>query len=530
MVLFFLRENISTTSYPYSYFSFSHIQRGMKAIGKTVFYGTNIEDFQLEVIDVVEGKKVEESYFVVKVIDKKLQEMGGISAGMSGSPVFIRGKIAGALSYSWETKDNLVGVVTPIEAMLSLWEEEAPQGEEATPSPLTPGSTVLISGWGNRAADKITSKLREHFSLREVFSTPQLSLGGEDVVLEDNSLQPGSAIGIQLVKGDAEVMSIGTLTFRDGDRILALGHPFLHRGKANYFLSSVYVNFSLQGVDLPFKVGKAIKEIGVVEEDRSAGIAGRIGVMPEVSEVKIKVRNEKGEEREYSFEIVKDEDILIDMLPELVLDAMDRSIDSQVPGSANVKLNMEGENFSWQEEFFWISDSDIASITSSSLGEVFKTVLGNPCQKINLGTVEMEIDVTSGIQHAWLTSLDLPKVIERNKEVEGKASLFLWREGERSVNFSFLIPGDFLPGTAEVVVRGKSSSSGLEEVGEEEVTFSPSLYDYLNEHLDSLHSEGLMVEISSKAGSSSKERTYFTQWVSLPLILEGSISQEVWVR
>jgi len=93
-----------------------------------------------------------------------------------------------------------------------------------------------------------------------------------------------------------------------------------------------------------------------------------------------------------------------------------------------------------------------------------------------------------------------------------------------------LIPGDFLPGTAEVVVRGKSSSSGLEEVGEEEVTFSPSLYDYLNEHLDSLHSEGLMVEISSKAGSSSKERTYFTQWVSLPLILEGSISQEVWVR
>ncbi|MDI3542564.1 MAG: hypothetical protein PWP57_167, partial [Candidatus Atribacteria bacterium] len=355
----------------------------MKAIGKTVFYGTKIEDFQLEVIDVVEGKKVEESYFVVRVIDKKLQEMGGISAGMSGSPVFIQGEIAGALSYSWETKDNLIGVVTPIEAMLSLWEKEAPQGEEVTPSPLIPGSTVLISGWGERASEKITDKLKKDFSLRKVFSTPLLSVGGEETVVEDNSLQPGSAIGIQLVKGDAEVMSIGTLTFRDGDRILALGHPFLHRGKANYFLSSVYVNFSLQGLDLPFKVGKVIKEVGVVEEDRSAGVAGKIGVMPEVSEIKIKVRNGSKGEREYNFEVVREEDILVDMLPELVLDAMDRSIDSQIPGSANVKLNMEGENFSWQEEFFWISDSDIASVTSINLGEVFKIVLSNPCRKID---------------------------------------------------------------------------------------------------------------------------------------------------
>lgn len=503
----------------------------MKAIGKTVFYGTKIEDFQLEVIDVVEGKKVEESYFVVRVIDKKLQEMGGISAGMSGSPVFIQGEIAGALSYSWETKDNLIGVVTPIEAMLSLWEEEAPQSEEVALSPLTSESTVLISGWGERASEKVTDKLKKNFSLRRVFSTPQLSLNGEEIVVEDNSLQPGSAIGIQLVKGDAEVMSIGTLTFRDGDRILALGHPFLHRGKANYFLSSVYVNFSLQGLDLPFKVGKVIKEVGVVEEDRSAGVAGKIGVMPEVSEIKIKVRNGSKGEKEYNFEVVREEDILIDMLPELVLDAIDRSIDSQAPGSANVKLNMEGENFSWQEEFFWISDSDIASVTSSNLGEAFKTVLGNPCQKINLSKVEMEIDVISGIQHAWLTSLDLPKVIERDKDIEGKISLFLWREGERIVNFSFLMPADFTPGAAEIVVRGKSnSSSGLEEVGKEEVSFSPSLYDYLNEHLDDLHNEGLMVEISSKTGSSSQERTYFTQWVNLPLILEGSTSQEVWVR
>ena len=236
-------------------------------------------------------------------------------------------------------------------------------------------------------------------------------------------------------------MSIGTLTLRDEDRILALGHPFCIEG-GQLFSSSVYVNFSLQGANLPFKVGKVIKEVGIIDQDRSAGVAGKIGVMPEVSKIVIKVRNEGKEEREYSFEVVRDEDILVDMLPELVLDAIDRSIDSQMSGSANVNLNLEGEDFSWQEEFFWISDSDIASATSSGLGEVFKTILNNPCRKLNLSEVSIEVDVISGIQHAWLTSLDLPKVIGRNKEMEGKVNLFLWREGERGVSFPFLVPAD----------------------------------------------------------------------------------------
>ena len=162
------------------------------------------------------------------------------------------------------------------------------------------------------------------------------------------------------------------------------------------------MNFSLQGANLPFKVGKVIKEVGIIDQDRSAGVAGKIGVMPEVSKIVIKVRNEGKEEREYSFEVVRDEDILVDMLPELVLDAIDRSIDSQMSGSANVNLNLEGEDFSWQEEFFWISDSDIASATSSGLGEVFKTILNNPCRKLNLSEVSIEVDVISGIQHAGL--------------------------------------------------------------------------------------------------------------------------------
>ncbi len=98
-------------------------------------------------------------------------------------------------------------------------------------------------------------------------------------------------------------------------------------------------------------MGKVIKEVGIIDQDRSAGVAGKIGVMPEVSKIVIKVRNEGKEEREYSFEVVRDEDILVDMLPELVLDAIDRSIDSQMSGSANVNLNLKEKTFPGRKSF-----------------------------------------------------------------------------------------------------------------------------------------------------------------------------------
>ncbi len=126
--------------------------------------------------------------------------------------------------------------------------------------------------------------------------------------------------------------------------------------------------------------------------------------------------------------------------------------------------------------------------------------MNNPCRKLNLSEVSIEVDVISGIQHAWLT-LDLPKVIGRNKEMEGKVNLFLWREGERALAFPFLVPADFLPGAAEITVRGKSSGNLELETNKEEASFSSSLYDYLQKRLDNLHSEGLVVEIFSKAGS-----------------------------
>lgn len=156
-----------------SYFPFSALRKGMKATGKTVLYGTQVEEFSLEIVDVVRARDITDSYFVVLVTDEKIRRLGGILAGMSGSPVYVRGRIAGALSHSFETQDHLVGVVTPIEAMLKIWKEE----EVLAPLEKGQESIVLCFGFGSRAWERLSSEFQKKYGLRRVLAFPRLFFG-----------------------------------------------------------------------------------------------------------------------------------------------------------------------------------------------------------------------------------------------------------------------------------------------------------------------------------------------------------------
>lgn len=159
-----------------SYFPFQDVQKGMEAVGKTVFHGTKVEEFKVEVIDVVRSKSLNDSYFVVRVDDQRVKNLGGISAGMSGSPIYIKGKIAGALAYNWETQDNMVGVVTPIEAMLSIWKEE----EAIVPLNGSESSVVFLRGFQGRAGELLAKTLKDEFALRKIFTLPSFIFGGRE--------------------------------------------------------------------------------------------------------------------------------------------------------------------------------------------------------------------------------------------------------------------------------------------------------------------------------------------------------------
>lgn len=504
-----------------SYFPFQDVKKGMEAIGKTVFHGIKVEEFRVEVIDVVRGKSINDSYFVVRVDDSRVKNLGGISAGMSGSPIYIKGKVAGALAYNWETKDNLVGVVTPIEAMFSIWKEE----EVIMPLSGLESSILFLQGFQGRSGGLLAEAFQTKFPFRRVFTLPAFFFGRRELPNEV-PLQPGSAIGIQVLTGDAEIMSIGTLTFQDGERILALGHSFLHRGRVNYFLSSVYVNFSLKGEDFPFKVGTSLKTVGVIEQDRGVGISGRIGTLPESSEIAIRVKSgsKKGE---YHYTAVRDAFILTEVLPKVILDSVDRTVDAQIPGSSNIILKFTQGDFSLQEEFFLIHSSDIGSGVSDFMGKVLETILNNPYRDCTPEMIELTIEIFPGLQKGWLLNIEFPRIIKRNEPTEGRISFFLYRQGERTIAFSFTVPPDFSAGEAKIIIWGQDENR-------EEAIFSntlpPTLEEYLHNRFEEFRRNGVKMEIVKKTETPGIEKTYFSQTIYLPVILEGNSSSEVWIN
>jgi len=501
------------------FFPIQSVRRNMEGIGKSVFYGTRIENFNVEVVDVVIGKDITQSYIVVKVTDEKIKKMGGISAGMSGSPIFFNGKLAGALAYSWETKDNLIGVVTPIEAMLKIW-ENVPDSSAVLEA--APSSVIFTIGLNERAWKKLQEK--ESYFSRKIISLPTLFYSQRSI-LPSVEIEPGSAIGVQLIHGDVDIVSLGTLTWRDNNKILAFGHPFLHQGKVNYFLSSMYVNFSLEGKDFPFKVGTPIQPIGIIDEDRSAGIAGRLGVMPKVIKAEIEIGNEKSVLSRNDFEIVQDENVVVEFFPEIILNSIDQALDSQRPGSVKVTLSIEGNEFYFQNEFFWVSKIDISSFTSNNLGKILEDIFKNPFQSIKAEKISIKIVFIPDIREATFRNLFLPVDVKRGTDLKGRIDLNLYRQGVKSLDFGLLVPKDFIPGEAEVVVRGLSW-------GDENIqtpTSQTDLDHYIDEKIKQLKSNGLVIEMRSKSEtlSSDNQQSFFSEVVSLPFVLEGSFTGNV---
>lgn len=500
------------------YFPFSQISQGMVGLARTVFYGTEVESFSLEVLDVVEGRSIEESYFVVLVTDERVREMGGISQGMSGSPVFFEGQIAGALAYSWETKDNLIGVVTPIEAMLKLWEKDSSKGNPAagvSPVPLF-GGTTLVRGLGERSM----AQIEEQFKAKGITTLPYYSRPLAEVP-EMVELKPGSAIGVQLVSGDADIISVGTLTWREEDKFLALGHPFLHAGEVNYFLSSVYINFSSEGKDFPFKVGTPIRQEGVVRQDRAVGVAGRIGVVPPACQLDIRVE-QGGESSSFSYKVVQGEDFLVDLIPQLVLDSLDRALDCQTSGSIKAILTFAGERFYLQDDFFWTSEVDIASLVMERIREVIRVVFKNPIEAVEVSSLEIDLQFYPSLQNAIIKTVDFPLEISRGEGFSGTVGFFLYRQGLQEFPLTLQLPSSFPLGEADLLVKPRVFAEQSPAP-----VLSTNLFAYLEQELSRLKEGGISFQVVPRGGT---EEEVFTFYLPLPLMFQGQASQKVIVE
>jgi len=310
------------------------VRTGMKGHGLTVVRGSEVERFEVEVLGVVRNSAPGRSLIVVSLSGLGLEETG-VVAGMSGSPVYVDGKLLGAVSFGWQgalrpiagvtPAGELLGVSAPIagppvtrgavsQDLTTLFGADADQGlatalfadaPAAVSSPALPWPVVSAGISAEDLALALVPGLAT-----TVGSDGRLPFGLYSLAAGDATgrpataatLTPGSACAVVLVSGDAQLGAIGTTSLVDGDQVVLMGHPFLQVGPVDLPLATAEVVTMFPSRVMSFKMASAGTVVGRVTHDQRAGLAGRLGECAPT--VPVKVRIEGGAVvQQYAYEV-----------------------------------------------------------------------------------------------------------------------------------------------------------------------------------------------------------------------------------
>ncbi len=290
------------------------LKPGMKGTGRSVFFGTEIKEFGVEVIDVMHQVWPRGDMILCRLSGQGLEE-SGVVAGMSGSPVYIDGKLIGAVAYAWSFAKQPLAGVTPAAQMLRIWDEQdrsgGPGGSRSGRGSDNGGLAglsalplpVAMSGF-TPALARVVGPALEEFGLSPVGAAGTASSATWDT----SKLVPGAAVGVALIDGDVRLSAIGTLTCRDGNRILAFGHPMFQAGNIRMPMVGGVIHSVLPSVETSFKLFSATGPVGTINQDRLAGIGGEIGPVPEMLPV-LAVVSSPSVRDTYRFRIIELEDL-----------------------------------------------------------------------------------------------------------------------------------------------------------------------------------------------------------------------------
>ncbi|MEA2063897.1 MAG: SpoIVB peptidase S55 domain-containing protein, partial [Gemmatimonadota bacterium] len=316
------------------------VKRGMHGIGKTVFQGDSIEEFDVEIIGTLNNFLPKKDIILARLVDERLKR-SGVIAGMSGSPVYVGGRLIGAIAYGWTFSKEPITGITPIEQMLEIGASAAERpdsraagrspgtGEPQLYNPFEPPASILSETGTDRlrpAAGSAPGISRLEIPLvfsgchpeiinryGEIFRgfglVPLMGGGGEKGQKDTGShpgavFEAGSAVSAQLVRGDISLAATGTMTFRDGDRILAFGHPFLSQGAVDFPMTAAEIVTVLPNVMRSFKLSNTTDFMGRVTTDHTNGIMGVVGGEPRMIPIKIELDTGKSGAKGYNYEMV----------------------------------------------------------------------------------------------------------------------------------------------------------------------------------------------------------------------------------
>lgn len=413
----------------------SEVRPGMRGVAKTVFKGTNIDTFPVEVIGILKKAISDVDMILIKVESPYLKQRGlGLVRGMSGSPVYISGRLVGAIAYGWGfTKEAVAGVV-PIHAMLSELPLTPPLSGSSTSyvpetkhiklsSPIriggrkidnvvalpvgTPfsalkykvskmasdtaylmplGTLCQVSG----LSESGIARLKSGFPYMDFVS---FSGGSDKLQRRPITLQEGAAVGVELVRGDFSVTAIGTLSYREGDKVLAFGHPMTLLGNVDYPLALASIAYVLPSIEFPSKFGSTIKEIGHIKEDRLYAVGGILGKRARVVPMSVTVYD-KGRNKKKSFNVeIVHHPQLLELATALVVErALESTAQASGEGSAEVEyaLHFQGLPVLHKKNLVY-NETNLGRVVLNDMERSLLELVKNDFKKLHLNKIELSI-------------------------------------------------------------------------------------------------------------------------------------------
>jgi hypothetical protein len=442
------------------------VRPGMVGEALTVFHGTKPEPFKVRVVAVLKQFLPKQDVILVRAEDPRV-EHSGIVAGMSGSPVYVDGKLMGAIAYAWSFSKDPLGGVTPIESMLA----ERARPRRKTPLEMAAGDGDARSGGSASFADAISGNADSTFgggSAQPGFALPgsvdarpapgtnvfgaagegrlvrasvPLSVSGfttravneigemlgpmglvpmqagggrvlpKDGKIEPGRVEPGSAIGVELVRGDMSMVGTGTVTYVDGSTVLAFGHPMFGIGESYLPLVDSEIHSFMPSLAQSFKMSSPLHEIGVLVQDRQSCIIGNLDGRTSMMPVDVRVTGPEGKTRAFHAEVARNRRLTPTLASMVVANAISEAEPdvTDVIATVNGKLDIHGRGtLSLSDQIFsseGVSGRQLGGARGlRALGEL----MFNPFEPVIVDKMDVEVRVEQKRDVAEIVGVALP--------------------------------------------------------------------------------------------------------------------------
>lgn len=455
---------------PALYMGVDELQPGMKGVGRSVFEGDRIEEFQVEILGVLGTASPDGDMILARVSGQGL-EGTGIIAGMSGSPVYVDGRLIGALAFGWPFSAEAIGGITPIANMLglfarsaapasggearaagfdparwqSLWEATGETAWDLLVPGVDPGNGLAplqvplsVSGFHTGAQGR-TAGLLERWGFLPVQGGATGAAASEG---DGGELRPGDAIGVDLVRGDARLAAIGTVTWVADGKLLAFGHRMMNLGAAAFPMSRARILTVLPSIASSFKMGTTGEVLGTVTRDYETGIGGAFGPGPRL--VPYTVNLDLGErKRDLHFELV-DSNVLTPALAGLMAFNSMQEL-SRLTGPATVRIATRivlADGRSLRSRSIQAGFSPPMSL-AGEIARLVGLVTGNPFEAVSVDSIAVEVAVDESIRAGFLQGIVVPPGPHRPGEtVPVTLEIRDYRGSTRTETAPVTIPGN----------------------------------------------------------------------------------------